>query len=40
MPVALMVAALQVEDKACNDEPYRTVMRKGTNFYFDVNERD
>lgn len=32
--------ATKAKYEACNNKPYRTVSRKGTNFYFDVNECD
>lgn len=37
IPVAVMVAASQVEYKACNDEPYVLVSHaKGSNYNFNV----
>lgn len=38
LPVAVIMLANEAELKACDSEPHRTVMRKGTNFYFDVDE--
>jgi len=40
IPVAFMLIAelSQAELKECDSKPYRTVSRKGTNFFFDVDE--
>jgi len=41
VPVAIMLAAMQVEYEACNNEPYRTVKYKtGSNYLFNVSECD
>ena len=40
-PAVIMLAAMQVEYKACNDLPYRTVsFKSGSNHLFSVSECD